>query len=328
MSAEATLILSRGVVANERAQQEEAHGDSTEKVKQHPVDVTYTLDWNAPYKHGGTQARSPAQAGCTEAGSSQAGSAPQHCPQAGSSPEARCAQARSAEACSSPEARRSPQAGSTQAGSTALDGPQAGSTAQAGRTEAGSTAQARPQAGGTPQAGPQAGSTALHGPQAGSTAQAGRTETGSTPQAGPQAGGTAQAGTPEYGPLRGPYQRPRDNESYTQHPSHGRVWFDRGRDSSRDAEQQGADRDEPHGNVGRHCRRRDHSRQRGDRRARKHTAAARHHRWTRPRGRREPLVRAPGDGKHRVGITARPYGHRGKASRARGLSRIRGRRGV
>jgi hypothetical protein len=54
MSAEATLILLGVVVANELAQQEEAHGDSTEKVKRDP-----------PYKHGGTQAGNPAQAGRT-----------------------------------------------------------------------------------------------------------------------------------------------------------------------------------------------------------------------------------------------------------------------
>jgi hypothetical protein len=54
MSAEATLILSRVVVANELAQQEEAHGDSKKKVK-----------WYPPYKHGGPQT-----------GSSQTGSTP------------------------------------------------------------------------------------------------------------------------------------------------------------------------------------------------------------------------------------------------------------
>jgi hypothetical protein len=36
MSAEATLILPQVVVANTLAQQEEAHGDSTEKVKRYP----------------------------------------------------------------------------------------------------------------------------------------------------------------------------------------------------------------------------------------------------------------------------------------------------
>jgi len=60
MSAEATLILPQVVVANELAQQEEAHGDSTEKVK-----------WYPPYKQaggsqaGGTQAGCAAQAGST-----------------------------------------------------------------------------------------------------------------------------------------------------------------------------------------------------------------------------------------------------------------------
>ena len=63
MSAEATLILSRVVVANELAQQEEAHGDSKKKVK-----------WYPPYKHGGSQAGrsqtgSPAQAGSSQTGS-------------------------------------------------------------------------------------------------------------------------------------------------------------------------------------------------------------------------------------------------------------------
>jgi hypothetical protein len=53
MSAEATLILPQVVVANELAQQEEAHGDSTEKVK-----------WYPPYK----------QAGGSQAGGTQAGS--------------------------------------------------------------------------------------------------------------------------------------------------------------------------------------------------------------------------------------------------------------
>jgi hypothetical protein len=51
MSAEATLILSRVVVANELAQQEEAHGDSKKKVK-----------WYPPYKHGGPQAGRTPQA--------------------------------------------------------------------------------------------------------------------------------------------------------------------------------------------------------------------------------------------------------------------------
>jgi hypothetical protein len=57
MSAEATLILPRVVVANELAQQEEAHGDSKKKVKRHPD----ALDWRPPY-NGGTQAGRPAQA--------------------------------------------------------------------------------------------------------------------------------------------------------------------------------------------------------------------------------------------------------------------------
>lgn len=68
MSAEATLILPRVVVANELAQQEEAHGDSKKKVKRHPVDVTYALDWRPPY-NGGTQAGHPAQACSPQAGS-------------------------------------------------------------------------------------------------------------------------------------------------------------------------------------------------------------------------------------------------------------------
>jgi hypothetical protein len=77
MSAEATLILSRVVVANELAQQEEAHGDSKKKVK-----------WYPPYKHGGSQAGrsqtgSPAQAGRTEAGST-----PQHSTETGSPAQA------------------------------------------------------------------------------------------------------------------------------------------------------------------------------------------------------------------------------------------------
>jgi hypothetical protein len=62
MSAEATLILSRVVVANELAQQEEAHGDSKKKVK-----------WYPPYKHGGSQAGST-QAGSKAQASSQTGS--------------------------------------------------------------------------------------------------------------------------------------------------------------------------------------------------------------------------------------------------------------
>ena len=83
MSAEATLILSRVVVANELAQQEEAHGDSKKKVK-----------WYPPYKHGGSQAGRTSQAQRTDcqrgrpdagppqasspaqAGSSQTGSTP------------------------------------------------------------------------------------------------------------------------------------------------------------------------------------------------------------------------------------------------------------
>jgi hypothetical protein len=77
MSAEATLILSRVVVANELAQQEEAHGDSKKKVK-----------WYPPYKHGGSQAGrtqtgSPAQAGSTEAGGT-----PQHSTETGSPAQA------------------------------------------------------------------------------------------------------------------------------------------------------------------------------------------------------------------------------------------------
>ena len=52
MSAEATLILPQVVVANELAQQEEAHGDSTEKVKWYPPSTA------------------------AQAGSSQAGSTP------------------------------------------------------------------------------------------------------------------------------------------------------------------------------------------------------------------------------------------------------------
>src|SRR6266481_4716054 len=99
MSAEATLILPRVVVANELAQQEEAHGDSKKKVKRHQVDVTYALDWRPPY-HGGTQAgpeaggtpqaSRAAQAGGTEARSTQAGSTPQarRPAQAGSSSQA------------------------------------------------------------------------------------------------------------------------------------------------------------------------------------------------------------------------------------------------
>jgi hypothetical protein len=55
MSAEATLILPQVVVANTLAQQEEAHGDSTEKVK-----------WYPPYNQaGGSQAGGTAQAGST-----------------------------------------------------------------------------------------------------------------------------------------------------------------------------------------------------------------------------------------------------------------------
>src|SRR6266404_3334319 len=88
MSAEATLILSRVVVANELAQQEEAHGDSKKKVK-----------WYPPYKHGGSQAGrsqtgSPAQAGsrqaggAAQAGSAQAGGTAQASSQAGSTAQA------------------------------------------------------------------------------------------------------------------------------------------------------------------------------------------------------------------------------------------------
>jgi hypothetical protein len=71
MSAEATLILPHAVVANELAQQEEAHGDSTEKVK-----------WYPPYKHGGTQAGrsqtgSTKAGGTTQAGRTKAGGTPQ-----------------------------------------------------------------------------------------------------------------------------------------------------------------------------------------------------------------------------------------------------------
>ena len=56
MTAGATLILRHVVVATELAQQEEAHGDSTEKVKlSRPVDggaenrVAQALDWHTPY---------------------------------------------------------------------------------------------------------------------------------------------------------------------------------------------------------------------------------------------------------------------------------------
>jgi hypothetical protein len=59
MSAEATLILPRVVVATELAQQEEAHGDSKKKVKRYQVDVTYALDWHPPYNRS-TQAGHPA----------------------------------------------------------------------------------------------------------------------------------------------------------------------------------------------------------------------------------------------------------------------------
>jgi hypothetical protein len=54
MSAEATLILPRVVVATELAQQEEAHGDSKKKVKRYAVDA---LDWRPPYNRS-TQAGS------------------------------------------------------------------------------------------------------------------------------------------------------------------------------------------------------------------------------------------------------------------------------
>jgi hypothetical protein len=77
MSAEATLILSRVVVANELAQQEEAHGDSTEKVK-----------WYPPYKHGGTQAGSTQTGSPAQAGSPEAGGTPQHGTETGSTAQA------------------------------------------------------------------------------------------------------------------------------------------------------------------------------------------------------------------------------------------------
>jgi hypothetical protein len=55
MTAGATLILRHVVVATELAQQEEAHGDSTEKVKlNRPVDggaenrVAQAFDWRTP----------------------------------------------------------------------------------------------------------------------------------------------------------------------------------------------------------------------------------------------------------------------------------------
>src|SRR5439155_544225 len=123
MSAEATLILVHVVVANELAQQEEAHGDSKKKVKRHPVDVTYALDWRSPY-NGGTQAGRPAQASRTQAGgTAQAGT------QTGST-----------------------QAG-TQTGGTTQAGTQTSGGPQAGCTQAGGKAQAGTQAGGTTQAG-------------------------------------------------------------------------------------------------------------------------------------------------------------------------------
>src|SRR5439155_1021606 len=123
MSAEATLILVHVVVANELAQQEEAHGDSKKKVKRHPVDVTYALDWRSPY-NGGTQAGHPAQAS-----RSQAGATAQAGPKTGST-----------------------QAGTKPAGPT-QPGTQTSAGAQAGSTQAGGKPQAGTQAGGTTQAG-------------------------------------------------------------------------------------------------------------------------------------------------------------------------------
>ena len=100
MSAEATLILSRVVVANELAQQEEAHGDSKKKVK-----------WYPPYKHGGPQAGSSQTGRPAQAGSPEAGSTPQHGTETGSTAQA-----------------------GTQAGGKAQAGTEAGGTPQAGRT--------------------------------------------------------------------------------------------------------------------------------------------------------------------------------------------------
>ena len=77
MSAEATLILSRVVVANELAQQEEAHGDSKKKVK-----------WYPPYKHGGSQAGRPQTGSTPQAGSTEAGSTPHHGTETGSPAQA------------------------------------------------------------------------------------------------------------------------------------------------------------------------------------------------------------------------------------------------
>jgi hypothetical protein len=77
MSAEATLILSRVVVANELAQQEEAHGDSKKKVK-----------WYPPYKHGGSQAGRSQTGSTPQAGSTQAGRTPHHGTETGSPAQA------------------------------------------------------------------------------------------------------------------------------------------------------------------------------------------------------------------------------------------------
>src|SRR6266403_1552799 len=96
MSAEATLILSRVVVANELAQQEEAHGDSKKKVK-----------WYPPYKHGGSQAGRSQTGSPAQAGSPQAGSTPQAGTQAGGTPQAGSTQAgRTSEAGTQVQARR------------------------------------------------------------------------------------------------------------------------------------------------------------------------------------------------------------------------------
>src|SRR2546430_16742954 len=104
MSAEATLILSRVVVANELAQQEEAHGDSKKKVKWHP-----------PYKHGGPQAGSSQTGSPAQAGSPKAGPTPQHSSETGRPAPAR----RPPPARRPAQARRTPRAGSPEPGRTA-----------------------------------------------------------------------------------------------------------------------------------------------------------------------------------------------------------------
>ena len=103
MTAGATLILRHVVVATELAQQEEAHGDSTEKVK-----------WYPPYKHGGSQAGRSQTGSPAQAGSPEAGSTPQHSTETGSPAEAGSSQTGSpAQAGRSPQASSTPQAGST-----------------------------------------------------------------------------------------------------------------------------------------------------------------------------------------------------------------------